>query len=71
MMRASMYQTRVRDSLDRAVFLATFVIGVAGTIILKSGYVDAGALVLAIYPVIVLSCYALYGALNQASAGEP
>lgn len=70
-MRASMYQTKVRDTVDRLVFLATFIVGVAGTIILKSGYVNAGAFILAAYPVIVLCCYALYGALNQASTVEP
>lgn len=70
-MRLSTYEIKLRDTIDRTVFLATFIIGVSGTVVLKSQLVNAGALVLAFFPVVVLCTYAIYCAVSRTAKIEP
>ena len=70
-MRLSTHQIKSRDTVDRTVFLATFIIGVTGTVFLKSQLVNAGAVILAFYPVLVLCSYAIYCALGRTAKIEP
>lgn len=66
-----MYETRLKDTVDRVVFLATFAIGVIGIVILKAGIFHVNAILLTAFPVIVLSLYAIYCAINRATTIEP
>lgn len=70
-MRVSTYDIKLRDTVDRTVFLATFLIGVLGTVILKSQWVNANAVILAFFPVLVLCSYAVYCAISRTAKIEP
>ncbi len=70
-MRARMYETRLKDTFDRVVFLGTFVVGIVGTVVLKIGFGSANAVLLAAFPVAVLSLYAIYCAISRANTIEP